>query len=950
MKKVSDQAASKKTEASQADELRQQAETLYRQQNPEQSLPKTHSDLQRLVYELGVRQIELETQNEELRQTQLDLETVSSRYVDLFDFAPVGYLTLSELGIILKANFKAAKMLGEVRSHLVNRRLTKFIFPADQDIVNLHRQTLFAGGIPQAYQLRMVKNDGSFFWVHMEANLVQDVERSVFDYQITLSDITLRKQGEEALRQSEERYRLMTDNAPLAIAMTSPESGEVLYANPRMFDFFGMPSESLLGSQALTRYSNPQDRTRLMLLLQAYGQVTDYELRLKKGDGREFWASLTANLTTYDGRHAIQTTCIDITERKAAEESLRIKDRAFAASINAIAIADLSGQLTYVNPAFLSMWGYEQESEVLGLPITAFWQQPEKAVEIASVLISGKNWEGELTAQQKDGSLFEAQLSAAPVLDDYGQPLCMLAIFVDLSERIRAEKALQASHEKLELLFDLLPVGVSVLDHEHNLVKSNAALESILGISAEGLLRGDYLNRRYFNPDGSQMESAEYASSRIFGGERQALHIETGVEKEDGDMVWTDVSAAKFPFTDWNTVIVTADISQRKRVEQALSESEQNLQNVFATIRDAIFVVDAQYRLLNCNQAFQDAVRADLGYEMALGEMVLKPEYPREFQDLWQKNYARALAGETISFEAQLERSDGIHYIENTLSPMLDSEKKVSGVLVVSHDFTERKRAIAELINARKVAETLAAGVAHELNSPLQVITGYSESLLKAMQSDGKLEGERAERQLTTLKRNAWRVAEIVRLLQHSVHPERGSTQQISLNKLVQDTLILMDHQIRANEYIEVVTELAEDLPLLSCDQNKIIQMLINLLTNACDALPYGGKISIHTAYQAAPERLLLKIMDSGKGIPESIRPRIFDPFFTTKQVGDGLGLGLSIVQGIVRAHGGEIQVESDQGKGTTFTISLPLVSGAGSSPGSDASQPKDNPLARYDD
>jgi signal transduction histidine kinase len=235
----------------------------------------------------------------------------------------------------------------------------------------------------------------------------------------------------------------------------------------------------------------------------------------------------------------------------------------------------------------------------------------------------------------------------------------------------------------------------------------------------------------------------------------------------------------------------------------------------------------------------------------------------------------------------------------------------------------------ANLIDAQKMASlgTLAAGIAHEINTPLQVITGLSESMIKDLKELNLLEGERPERQLNTINRNAWRVAEIVRSLQHYVYPTREQSSEVSLNDLVKDTLILIEHQLKTWSNIEIHSNLAQDLPPFVCDRNKIIQVLINLLTNARDAMPRGGTITIDTSYLPQRETIALEIADTGAGMPEEVRTRIFEPFFTTKVVGKGTGLGLSIVQGIIRSHGGVIQVESAKDKGTRFTITLPVNS-----------------------
>jgi diguanylate cyclase (GGDEF)-like protein/PAS domain S-box-containing protein len=142
---------------------------------------------------------------------------------------------------------------------------------------------------------------------------------------------------------------------------------------------------------------------------------------------------------------------IDVTERKWAEQELRIKDSAIASSINGIAISDLQGNLTYVNPSFLEMWGYDDEKEVLGRSALQFWQQTEEAAETMRSVQEEGGWIGELVGLRKDGEIFDVQLSASVVVDDEGRPLCMMGSFVDITERKRAEETIKqlAYHDHL---------------------------------------------------------------------------------------------------------------------------------------------------------------------------------------------------------------------------------------------------------------------------------------------------------------------------------------------------------------------------------------------------------------------------------------------------------------------------------------------------------------------
>jgi signal transduction histidine kinase len=211
------------------------------------------------------------------------------------------------------------------------------------------------------------------------------------------------------------------------------------------------------------------------------------------------------------------------------------------------------------------------------------------------------------------------------------------------------------------------------------------------------------------------------------------------------------------------------------------------------------------------------------------------------------------------------------------------------------------------------------------MNSPLQVITGAAQSLLERSQEEG-FEPEQWRNKLELIHRSGWRCAEIIRALCAYAHTGPLEFQPCDLNALVRDTLLLVEHQLRRGANITVLTDLAPHLPPLQGDRNQLAQVLLNLLTNACDAMPEGGEIRIRTEYDASTHHLILSVSDTGVGIPQEIRSRIFEPFFTTKPPGRGIGLGLALVAEIVHAHGGEVKVHSVPGQGTTFVLSFPVA------------------------
>jgi signal transduction histidine kinase len=231
------------------------------------------------------------------------------------------------------------------------------------------------------------------------------------------------------------------------------------------------------------------------------------------------------------------------------------------------------------------------------------------------------------------------------------------------------------------------------------------------------------------------------------------------------------------------------------------------------------------------------------------------------------------------------------------------------------------------LRGAQKFADlgTLAAGMAHEMNSPLQVITGSADSLLNDLTKQGQIEASKLRRYLENISRNSWRIAELVRALNLYARPADSLTKANDLNNIIHDTLLLIEHQLKTWSNIEVQMNLEDALPAIFCNRNEITQVLINLLTNARDAMQDGGLIQIRSAFDSQKNEVVLEVQDSGMGIPSEILDKIFDPFFTTKPVGMGTGLGLAIVSGIIKSYGGHIEIKSMPRQGTTMSLIFPL-------------------------
>ena len=379
---------------------------------------------------------------------------------------------------------------------------------------------------------------------------------------------------------------------------------------------------------------------------------------------------------------------------------------------------------------------------------------------------------------------------------------------------------------------------------------------------------------------------------------------------------------------------VLADIEERERLEVAtltreIQGRERFITNVVESLKDGLVVLDREGRVQAWNPTMEH--RYEIKAQEVLGRLFLdiNPNWKREGL---AEPIERLLRGEIEEFVLEGVEHETLkkgRVVLNMRGSLLRENLAPAGAVILIEDISEKVGLERSARQAEKLAAlgTLSAGLVHELNNPIGVISSRIELMLQ--EAEERRLPPQVREDLAVLHRHSQRVARIARGLLSFARQSAGDRRLLDLNQVVEETLFLLEKQV-SKEGITVRRSLAPDLPPIEGDPNALQQVVLNLLTNARDAMGHGGEIRIETGTVAErPGWLRLIVSDNGPGIPLERLPKIFDPFYTTKA--DGTGLGLSISYGIVREHQGTIDVQSLPGKGTMFVLTFPAVGSGGS-------------------
>jgi PAS domain S-box-containing protein len=1014
----------KKTKASSLTSLRKKAEAKLKKQDAkvERLSAKNVRDL---AHELGTYQIELEMQNEELRNAQEELEASRSKYVDLYDFAPVGYFTLDKNGLILEVNLTGADMLGINRRDLLKKPFSSFIpGRGDQALFHAHRKNLFLTQSRQTCEVKLTRKNHPPFIAQLISRPVDDIDDKVDISRTAVLDITERRQAEEELAKyrqhleklvdvrteelqaaneelqttneelhtADEKLRSVLDNSRDVIYRVNALTGRYEYISPASVNVVGFSPDELMTQKSKIDLDMvypddlPAMRAALAHLEETNQADLEYRQRTKSGEYR--WISNHVRLIRDDaGRPLYRDGNIrDITERKKAEEALRESEEQFRTLSDSIPNlawwANGDGYITWYNnrwyeytgttPQQMEGWGWQSVHDPKMLPIVL---QRWKAS-----ITTGEPFEMEFPLRGADG-LFRTFLTRVlPLKDSAGKVLRWFGTNTDIAAIKQAQESMHESEEKYRSIIETASEGIWIGDFNSRTTFVNESASKMIGYSSEEMLGKtvyDFMD-----------EEARAIARRNLEQRRQGHKnsYELKFIRKDGSTLWAIVSAT--PLRDRNGNIVASmamvtDITERKLVEEKTLHQQAVLTSINRIFREAL-ATDSEEELgraclsiaaeltgskfgfiaeIGADGLLHDIAISDPGWELctmvdktrhhtSLGAFkvhglpgrVIIDERPFFSNDPYShhdsigtpEGHPRLTAflgvplvhrGKTIGLIALGNReggyrSDDVETMEPLATVIVQAlmRKRTESSLQTAH--AELKHRAWELEAVNRDLEVYSYTVSHDLKAPLRSIDGFTRALLEDY---GDKLDPTAKDYLARVNSAAMRMDQLIQAMLDMARLTRRDLyeQSVDLSGLAQvitDNLQKQD-PARTLEFI-----IADNVRARG--DNTLLQVVLeNLMHNAWKFTGKQKTARIEFGATTMEGHQVYFVKDNGVGFSMQFADKLFMPFNRLHLESEfaGLGIGLATAYRIILRHNGRLWAESAPEKGASFYFTLPM-------------------------
>jgi len=753
-----------------------------------------------------------------------------------------------------------------------------------------------------------------------------------------LHDVSERVNAEEELNRVWRLLRDAVENIPNGFAIYG-EDQRLILCNASYAALYDAGPEEMVGTLTTDNYvrgrakmkvfdgrtvapgaADEDDSLWLKKVVAAEQEPVEFQLH----DGT--WLQTSTHPVHGGGRVYVRT---DITKLKRIEESLRDSELKFRTLVEnnplPLWLTDTyTGVVLYHSPSAAELLGYSWPVTEHYLSARSY-VSPEEREACTNELIETGRLDGRVTRLKKaDGTEFWGAVSSR--LARIGERTYSIGTVVDLTDQMAKEAELREAREMLQDAVESLTEGFALYDAQDRLVMCNQRYRDFNFMSADMLRPGmpwvDFIR--------TGAERGQYAGTEgrveAWMEERKALRRKfcTDMEFQQSDGRWFQFSNQ--PTRQGGIVVTRTDITNRKEMERALRESESLVRSILEASPVPVVMVRAEDGLVIYESPASRRIFGQMqqsGEPSYVSDLYVNPEDRGRYLALLRQK------GTVEGHEVLLRRADG-RQIWVSLTASLIEYQSEEMIVASAYDLTER-RAVEEQMNRQRAAlyqseklsalGSLLAGVAHELNNPLSVVVGHAQ-LLKETAAD-----QRTIERATKIGNAADRCSRIVKSFLAMARQRPPERRAVDLRDIVQATLDVTAYSLRTAN-IETRLEMDSAVPPVWGDSDQLNQVVTNIIVNAQQAMMdvSGARVlTIRDSFDATRGEVVLTIADSGPGIPDEIQSRIFEPFFTTKDIGEGTGVGLAVSHRIVEAHDGRLDVDSTLGRGTVFTVTLPV-------------------------